>query len=61
VVFFFSAQNEIQNTEDVQMNCFPAVPETDQILSNTQLAEMKNAVIKHMYVAAVSSNQLMLS
>nr|XP_009931143.1 PREDICTED: ankyrin repeat domain-containing protein 32 [Opisthocomus hoazin] len=51
-------ENEIQNTEDVQMNCFPAVPETDQILSNTQLAEMKNAVIKHMYVAAAVKHRL---
>ncbi|XP_075382575.1 SMC5-SMC6 complex localization factor protein 1 isoform X2 [Mycteria americana] len=45
-------ENEIQNTEDIQMNNFLAAQETDQIMSNMQLAEMKNAVIKHMYFAA---------
>lgn len=43
------------------MNHFLAAEETDQIMSNMQLTEMKNAVIKHMYFAAVSNNQLMLS
>ncbi|XP_076217958.1 SMC5-SMC6 complex localization factor protein 1 isoform X2 [Aptenodytes patagonicus] len=45
-------ENEIQNTEDIQMNHFLAAQETDQIMSDMQLAEMKNAVIKHMYFAA---------
>lgn len=54
-------QNEIQNTEDIQMNCFRAAQETDQITSKMQLAEMKNAIIKHMYFAVVSNNQLILS
>ncbi|XP_050769510.1 SMC5-SMC6 complex localization factor protein 1 isoform X1 [Gymnogyps californianus] len=45
-------ENEIQNTEDIQMNHFLTAQETDQIVSNMQLAEMKNAVIKHMYFAA---------
>ncbi|XP_029860772.1 SMC5-SMC6 complex localization factor protein 1 isoform X1 [Aquila chrysaetos chrysaetos] len=45
-------ENEIQNTEDIQMNHFLAAQETDQNVSNMQLAEMKNAVIKHMYFAA---------
>ncbi|KAM6363097.1 SMC5-SMC6 complex localization factor protein 1 [Pluvialis apricaria] len=45
-------ENEIQNTEDIQMNHFVAAQETDQITSNMQLTEMRNAVIKHMYFAA---------
>ncbi|XP_074992649.1 SMC5-SMC6 complex localization factor protein 1 isoform X2 [Calonectris borealis] len=44
-------ENEIQNTEDIQMNHFLAAQETDQIMSKMQLAEVKNAVIKHMYFA----------
>ncbi|KAF1463209.1 SMC5-SMC6 complex localization factor protein 1, partial [Spheniscus demersus] len=50
-------ENEIQNTEDIQMNHFLAAKETDQIMSNMQLAEMKNAVIKHMYFAAQPHKQ----
>ncbi|XP_055646152.1 SMC5-SMC6 complex localization factor protein 1 isoform X2 [Falco peregrinus] len=45
-------ENEIQNTEDTKMNSFLAAQETDQIVSNMQLAEMKNAVVKHIYFAA---------
>lgn len=58
---FFSAQIEVQNTEDIKMHHFLAAQETDQIMSDAQLAEMKNAVIKHMYFAAVSNNQFILS
>ncbi|NXQ97860.1 SLF1 protein, partial [Sagittarius serpentarius] len=46
-------ENEIQNTEDTQMNHVLAVQETDQVKSNMQLAEVKHAVIKHMYFAVV--------
>ncbi|XP_064295531.1 SMC5-SMC6 complex localization factor protein 1 isoform X2 [Phalacrocorax carbo] len=42
-------ENDIQNTEDIQMKHFLAAQETNRILSNMQLADMKNAVIKHMY------------
>ncbi|NXN33880.1 SLF1 protein, partial [Nycticryphes semicollaris] len=45
-------KNEMQNTEDTQMNRFLAARETNQIMSNVQLAVMKNAVIKHMYFAS---------
>ncbi|XP_030327301.1 SMC5-SMC6 complex localization factor protein 1 isoform X2 [Strigops habroptila] len=45
-------ENEIQNTKDIRMDHFPAAQEGDKIMSNMQLAEMKNAVIKHMYFAA---------
>ncbi|XP_069737162.1 SMC5-SMC6 complex localization factor protein 1 isoform X2 [Phaenicophaeus curvirostris] len=45
-------ENEIQNTEHIQMNCFSAVQEMDKIMSGVQLGEMKNAIIKHMYFAA---------
>ncbi|NXV22789.1 SLF1 protein, partial [Cepphus grylle] len=48
-------ENEIQNTEDTQMNSFLISQETNQITSNMQLTTMKNAVIKHMYFAAVSN------
>ncbi|XP_025899890.1 SMC5-SMC6 complex localization factor protein 1 isoform X2 [Nothoprocta perdicaria] len=44
-------EKEIRNTEVIQMNHFPALQETKQIIPNMQLAEMKNAVIKHMYFA----------
>ncbi|XP_025950775.2 SMC5-SMC6 complex localization factor protein 1 isoform X2 [Dromaius novaehollandiae] len=44
-------EKEIQNTEVIQMNCFLAAQETKQIMSNMQLVEMKNAVIKHIYFA----------
>lgn len=43
------------------MDHFPVAQEGNKIMSNMQLAEMKNAVIKHMYFAAVSNKQLMLS
>lgn len=60
MVFFFSTQNEIPNTEVIQMDHFQAVQQKDQTMPNMQLAEMKNAVIKHMFFAAVSNDQLML-
>ncbi|NWX22772.1 SLF1 protein, partial [Aegotheles bennettii] len=47
-------ENEIKNTEDAQANHFLTSEEADQIKTNMQLAEMKNAVIKHMYFAAVT-------
>ncbi|NXN49426.1 SLF1 protein, partial [Rynchops niger] len=47
-------ENEIQNTEDTQMNHFLTAQETNQIMSNMQLSTMKNAVIKHMYFAVVT-------
>ncbi|KAM6036183.1 SMC5-SMC6 complex localization factor protein 1 isoform 2-T4 [Theristicus caerulescens] len=50
-------ENEIQNTEDTQMNHFLAAQETNQIMSNMQLAEIKNAVIKHMYFAATMKHR----
>ncbi|XP_074425894.1 SMC5-SMC6 complex localization factor protein 1 isoform X1 [Larus michahellis] len=50
--------SEIQNTEDTQMNRFLAAQETNQIMSNMQLATMKNAVIKHMYFAAAVKHRL---
>ncbi|NXS98501.1 SLF1 protein, partial [Jacana jacana] len=53
-------ENEMENSEDTQMNHLLAVQETKQIVSNMQLAAVKNAVIKHMYFAVVSNNQLML-
>ncbi|XP_065519794.1 SMC5-SMC6 complex localization factor protein 1 isoform X4 [Lathamus discolor] len=43
-------ENEIQNTKDAITDHFPAA-QGDKIMSNMQLAEMKNAVIKHMYFA----------
>ncbi|XP_010081879.1 PREDICTED: ankyrin repeat domain-containing protein 32-like, partial [Pterocles gutturalis] len=51
-------ENEVQNTEDTQMNHFPVTQETDQIMSNMQLAEMKNALIKHMYFAVAVKHRL---
>lgn len=42
------------------MDHFQAVQQKDQTMPNMQLAEMKNAVIKHMFFAAVSNDQLML-
>ncbi|XP_010016977.1 PREDICTED: ankyrin repeat domain-containing protein 32-like, partial [Nestor notabilis] len=45
-------ENETQNTNDIRMDHFPAAQEGDKIMSNMQLAEMKNAVIKHMYFGA---------
>ncbi|NXU76148.1 SLF1 protein, partial [Oreotrochilus melanogaster] len=44
-------ENEIQNTEGTQRNNFLAAKETDQVIANMQLAEMKSAVIKHIYFA----------
>ncbi|XP_035745208.1 SMC5-SMC6 complex localization factor protein 1 [Egretta garzetta] len=44
-------ENEILNTEDIQMDRFLAAQEPDQIMTSVQLAEMKNAVINHMYFA----------
>ncbi|CAN0304622.1 unnamed protein product [Bubo scandiacus] len=51
-------QEEIQNTEDIQMN--PSLPaqETDPAMSNMQLAEMKNALIKHMYFTVAIKHRL---
>ncbi|XP_050185262.1 SMC5-SMC6 complex localization factor protein 1 isoform X2 [Myiozetetes cayanensis] len=49
-------ENEIQNTEDIQINYediqmnYPNEP--DQAVSKVQLTRMKNAIIKHMYFAA---------
>ncbi|OPJ71547.1 ankyrin repeat domain-containing protein 32 [Patagioenas fasciata monilis] len=44
---------EGQNTEDIKMNHFLAAQETDPIMSDAQLAGVKDAVIKHMYFATV--------
>ncbi|XP_064499297.1 SMC5-SMC6 complex localization factor protein 1 isoform X1 [Pseudopipra pipra] len=44
-------ENEIQNTEDIQMNYLLSAQETDQVMSKMQLTKMKNAIIKHMYFA----------
>ncbi|XP_051499465.1 SMC5-SMC6 complex localization factor protein 1 isoform X1 [Apus apus] len=46
-------ENEIQNPEDTQMNCFLAAPEKKQIMTNVELAEIKNAVIKHIWFGVV--------
>ncbi|XP_054665613.1 SMC5-SMC6 complex localization factor protein 1 isoform X1 [Grus americana] len=51
-------ENEIENTEDTQMNRFLAAEEADQIMPNMQLAEMKNAIIKHMYFAVAVQHRL---
>ncbi|KAM9507445.1 SMC5-SMC6 complex localization factor protein 1 isoform 1-T2 [Guaruba guarouba] len=45
-------ENEIQNTKDTRTDRFLAAQEGDKIMSNMQLGEIKNAVIKHMYFAA---------
>lgn len=42
------------------MNRFLSAQETEQNISDMQLAEIKNAVIKHMYFAMVSHNQCFL-
>ncbi|XP_042643539.1 SMC5-SMC6 complex localization factor protein 1 isoform X2 [Tyto alba] len=51
-------QEEMQNTEVIQMNPCLAAQETDQIIPNMQLAEMKNAVIKHMYFSVAIMHRL---
>ncbi|XP_071585953.1 SMC5-SMC6 complex localization factor protein 1 isoform X1 [Heliangelus exortis] len=50
-------ENEIQNTEDTQRNNFLAAKETDQVIANMQLAEMKSAVIKHIYFAEAAKHR----
>lgn len=38
------------------MNRFLAAQETDQIVSEMQLAKIKNTIIKHMYFTTVSNS-----
>ncbi|XP_068858367.1 SMC5-SMC6 complex localization factor protein 1 isoform X2 [Aphelocoma coerulescens] len=51
-------ENEIQSPEDTQINRVLAAEETDQVLSEMQLAKIKNAIIKHMYFTATIKHRL---
>ncbi|XP_053911182.1 SMC5-SMC6 complex localization factor protein 1 isoform X2 [Cuculus canorus] len=50
-------ENEIRNTENIQMNCFSAAQQMDKIMSGVQRGEMKNAIIKHMYFAVAVKHE----
>ncbi|XP_056369502.1 SMC5-SMC6 complex localization factor protein 1 isoform X2 [Oenanthe melanoleuca] len=53
-------QHEIQNPKDTpKKDHFLAAQETDQVTSKMPLAEMKNAIIKHMYFTATIKYRLM--
>ncbi|XP_054254261.1 SMC5-SMC6 complex localization factor protein 1 [Indicator indicator] len=45
-------ENEIQNLEDTPVDDVPGVQEADKIVSDMQLAKVRNAVIRHIYFAA---------